>query len=424
MTRRPDDLMTQPGELSAWEAANREFTQAADALELSDEIRAVLFTPFREVRVEIPLRRDDGHWGVYIGYRVQHDNTRGPFKGGLRYHPDVNDDEVRALAAAMTWKTAVVDIPFGGAKGGIAVDPKSLSPNELQQLTRRFADRLDCLIGPFLDIPAPDMGTSAQTMAWIMDQYSERHGLTHAVVTGKPVHLGGSAGREEATGRGVVLVTERMSEDLGLSIQGARVVLQGFGNVGSHAARLFAEAGAKVIAVSDVTGAIACDAGLDVAALREHSRATGSIVGFPGAEALATDRLLEHPCDILVPAAIGHVIHAENANRIQARLVVEAANLPVTPAGDAILHERGVTVIPDILANAGGVTVSYFEWVQNVQSFSWRAERVQEELAAILLRACDSVAETARRHQCPLRTAAYILAVSRVADAARSRWLS
>jgi glutamate dehydrogenase (NAD(P)+) len=410
--------------LSAYETVNFMFDRAADVLQLPDAERIILKRPFRELSVELPIKMDSGEWRVFNGYRVQHDNTRGPCKGGLRYHPSVNPDESRALAAIMTWKTALVDVPFGGAKGGISCEPQRMSSDEKQQLTRAFVRAISDIIGPSRDIPAPDMGSNAQTMAWIMDEYSQMHGYNPAVVTGKPLHLGGSPGREDATGRGVALLTRATCETLGLKIEGARVVLQGFGNVGSHAAQLLHEAGAKIVAVGDASGSISNENGIDIPALSLHHAQHATVHGFSGVEPLKPDTLLETPCDILIPAALGGVIDAEVAARVSTHLVVEAANAPVTAGGAQVLQERGICTLPDLLANSGGVTVSYFEWTQNLTEFRWKKERVQAELEETMLRAYQDMTRVAAHHSIDWRTAAYLLAIDRVAQATRLRWMS
>jgi len=395
--------------------------RAAERLGLDDEMKTLLNMPFREVRVEIPLRMDDGSLRVFVGYRVQHSGVRGPAKGGIRYHPSTDLNEVRALAAAMTWKTALVNIPFGGAKGGINVDPKKLSTSELQRLTRSYIRRIHLLLGPYRDVPAPDVNTNAQVMTWIFDEYSAHHGYTPACVTGKPVELGGSLGREAATGRGVFLLTEALMTDLSMPLAGARVAIQGFGNVGSFAARFFAEAGAKVIGVADVTGAVLNEQGLDLRALLDYSRTTGSVKGFAGARDIANEELLTLDCDVLIPAALECVLHKNNARQVRAKIVSEAANLPTTPEADEILNARGIHVLPDVLTNAGGVTVSYFEWAQNLQQVFWEEDHVNSEMQKILLRAYRQVAEKASLAKISMREAAYTIAVERVARAERLR---
>lgn len=409
-----------PEKINEYENTNRLFDKAADELRLDDEMRRLFKTPFREIQVEVPIRMDDGSLGVFLGYRVQHNGARGPMKGGLRYHPEVDFDEVRSLASLMSWKTALVDIPFGGAKGGIRCDPDTMSPGEVERLTRKFTTRIGLVLGLHRDIPAPDVNTNSQIMAWIMDEYSARYGYTPGIVTGKPVELGGSPGREAATGRGVSIVTVAAAKDFGIDIQGARVAIQGFGNVGSYTARFLDEQGAKIVAVSDASGAFFNGDGLDIAALGEHVQSRKSLQGFD-AEVISNAELLELDCDILIPAALGGVITRENARKVRAGMVVEAANAPITTIGDAILNERNVPVVPDILANAGGVTVSYFEWVQNIQVFKWDEERVNADLKRIMLKAYDDVLEMMRKRQTTMRSAAFMIAIDRVSHAERIR---
>jgi glutamate dehydrogenase (NAD(P)+) len=412
--------------LSPFEQVNYYFDHAANLLDLPSEMRQTLKTPARELKVELPVRLDNGKWDSFVGFRVQHDDTRGPFKGGIRYHPLADEDHVKALASLMTWKTAVVNIPYGGAKGGIQCDPSRLSRAEKERLTREFVDRIDPIIGPNTDIPAPDMNTDSQVMAWFMDQYSKRHGYTPAIVTGKPVGLGGSLGREEATGRGVMITAREAVQADGGELKGKTVVVQGYGNVGCHAAKLLREQGAVIVAVSDVKGGVANTnkKGLDLSKLDEHVAATGSVVGFRGSEALAGDQVLSFECDILVPAAIDGVLDENRSKDVRARWIVEGANAPTTPEGDDILAERGITVVPDILANAGGVTVSYFEWVQNLQKFYWTQERVNSELETTLISAFAAVRQSADRFNTTLRHGAFALAVERVAKMSRLRWMS
>jgi glutamate dehydrogenase (NAD(P)+) len=399
------------------------FDRAARLVGLDPRLERSLLTPFREVKVECPLVRDDGSLATFIGFRVQHDNTRGPMKGGIRYHPEVNLDEVNALAALMTWKTAVVDLPYGGAKGGIAVDPKQLSALELQRLTRVFTQRIHDVIGPYKDVPAPDMGTNAQTMAWIVDEYEKFAGHAPAVVTGKPVELGGSLGRDAATGRGLLFAAECLFEELGKRVSDFTFAIQGFGNVGSWAARLFHEAGGKITAVSDVSGAVRNPAGLDVPKLFEHSLAKKSVLGFPGGENFPADQLLHQPCDVLIPAALGDVLTKTTAEGVKAKFIIEGANHPTDPDADAILAKKGVTVLPDIYANAGGVTVSYFEWVQNVQQFRWDESHVNAELRKRMRAAYADLRAVQKKHACDLRSAAFALAIGRVAKATELRGL-
>jgi glutamate dehydrogenase (NAD(P)+) len=419
----PADAQEAPpaDRMTPFEAVNFQFDCAARRLELPDHLQVSLKTPYRELMVEIPLVDDEGEFRTFHGYRVQHNYARGPMKGGLRYHPDVDLDESRALASLMTWKTAVVDLPYGGAKGGIDVDPRTLRRSELERITRTFTERIQQFIGPNEDIPAPDMNTDGQVMAWIVDEYSKFHGFTPAVVTGKPLEVGGSPGRVSATGRGVAVVTARAAEQLGMALEGATVAVQGYGNVGSWSARLLAELGARVVAVSDVEGGVFAGDGLALDRLDELAHAGESVIGLRGGEQITNEDLLSLDVDILVPAALGGVINRWNARHLGARLVVEGANAPTTPAADAVLEERGIMVIPDILANAGGVTVSYFEWVQNLQQFRWTAERVDRELTTIMETAYDAVSAMASEKRTSLRTAAFMVAIQRVARAVQMR---
>ena len=409
--------MANIADMTPFQAVTRYFDQACDRLGVRDEIRNLICTPDREMRVEIPVRMDDGSLEVFIGYRIQHNGSRGPYKGGVRYHPEADEEEVRALAALMTWKTALVGIPFGGAKGGVQCDPRGLSPTELQALTRRFTRSISHIIGVNQDIPAPDVGTNSQTMAWMMSAYAEEHGYAPGVVTGKPLELGGSAGREQATGRGVSLMIKEVAKDLSIAMDHSKIVIQGFGNVGSWAAHFLGEAGFSVVAVSDVNGGIHSGQGLDLAQLKAHLNETGTVVGFKGAEAITNDELLEMECEFLVPAAMGGAIHRGNASKIRARLVVEGANNPVTPGGEEILNDRGIPCLPDLLVNAGGVTVSYFEWVQNIQRFPWELSRVEKELEGILLKAYREVSALVESEKITYRAAAFSIAVDRVVKA-------
>ncbi len=413
--------MTASGTMTPFEMVNFQFDKAADVLGLTAHDRILLKTPFREIRVELPLVKEDGSLANYIGFRIQHDNSRGPCKGGLRYHPHVDDDEVRALASLMTWKTAVVNIPYGGAKGGINCDPRDLSLLDLEHLTRMFTQRIAKLIGPREDIPAPDVNTNPQVMAWIMDEYSKTHGYSPAVVTGKPILLEGSLGRNEATGRGAIFVLQNLLSDQGKTLPDVRVAVQGFGNVGSHAALFAHEGGAKVVAVSDIEGAIYNPAGFDLPALREHVKQTRTVVGFAGSQPLDGDALLTVDCDVLIPAALGGVLTAANAGRVQAKIVIEGANAPTTPEADEVFAAQGVTVVPDILANAGGVTCSYFEWVQNLQQFRWEEQEVNTRLKKILDQAYQDVKYLANKYNTTLRTAAFALAIGRVHETTRLR---
>jgi len=408
-------------ELTPFEAVTFFFHEVADRIGLDDATREVLAGTYRELRVQLAVRRDDGTVLPVPGYRVQHNGARGPYKGGVRYHPHADLDEVRALASLMTWKTALVDVPFGGAKGGVQVDPTVLSRNEVEQLTRKYMAQVSYVVGVTRDIMAPDVNTNAQTMAWMMDAYGQRAGHTPAIVTGKPIELGGSLGREAATGRGAVMVCDEAVRDAGRAPADLTMAVQGFGNVGSWTARVAAEQGYRVVAVSDVNGGVVARQGLDVAALTRHVAEARTVVGFPGAEPLTNDELLELDVDVLVPAALGGVITKRNADRVRAGIVVEAANAPVTPVADKVLADRGVTVLPDILANAGGVTVSYFEWTQNIQQFSWTEERVNAELASHLVTAYRQVRDRAQADATDLRRAAFAIAVDRVATAAHLR---
>src|SRR5467141_3215039 len=376
-----------------------QFDRAADLINLESYMRRILTSPFREVQVEVPVRMDDGRIEVFTGYRIQHNGARGPCKGGIRFHPSADHDEVLGLATIMTWKTALMDIPFGGAKGGVTVDPKKLSRLELERLTRRFTQRIAIVLGPYRDIPAPDVNTNAQVMAWILDEYSSRQGYTPAVVTGKPVSLGGSRGREKATGRGVMYVMMEYARDFGIPLKGSKVVIQGFGNVGGHLARLLAsEAGARVIATSDVDGGIYNDKGLDVPGLLAHTAQRRPGSEWKGGKRITNDELWAVPCEWLVPAALGGVITREaNAKTIDCKVVVEGANEPTTPTADLILEERGIDVLPDFLANAGGVTVSYYEWAQNLQQYRWTHEQVNRELQATITRAYTAVRDLAKQ---------------------------
>jgi len=408
--------------INPYHMALQQFEAAADKLHLSEDLREVLRQPKRELTVNFPVRLDSGRMKTFTGYRVQHNVNRGPAKGGIRYGPDVTLDEVKALAMWMTWKCAVVGIPYGGAKGGVICDPKHMSPGELERLTRRYASEIAIIIGPHSDIPAPDVNTNAQVMAWIMDTYSMHEGYSvPAVVTGKPLSIGGSEGRNDATATGVLFVTRQAARRLEMPLQGARVSIQGYGNAGSIAARLFHNEGCKVVAVSDTRGGIYHEAGLDPAAVLRHKQEHGSVVSFPHAQQVSVQEVLEVPCEILIPAATEGVITAANADRVQARIVSEAANGPTTPQADTILFDKGVSVIPDILANAGGVTVSYFEWVQDLQSFFWGVEEITQKLEVIMNRAFAAVAEKAEQSHCDLRLAANMLAISRVAEATQIR---
>ncbi len=403
--------------MQAFEATNFYFDQAASLMDLTDNMRTLMITPDRELRVEIVIEMDSGKIGNYIGYRVQHDDARGPFKGGLRYHPHVDQDEARSLASLMTWKTAVVDLPFGGGKGGINCDPNKLSRGELERLTRKFVQKTHDFIGPDKDIPAPDVGTDAQVMAWIMNEYSKFHGFQPACVTGKPVEFHGSAGREAATGFGVAIVARETLARLKQSIKGTSVAIQGYGNVGSNTARSLHDQGARILAVSDAYGAIVNPEGIDIPALDHYVASNRKVVGFKGGDAGTNEQLLTMPVDVLIPAALGGVFDATTAKAVQARVIIEAANGPTWPEADEVFHARKILVIPDILANAGGVIVSYFEWVQNLQHFRWPLEQIQREEETRLVDGFNKVYDLAQRKSVPMRTAAFMLAISRVGRA-------
>jgi glutamate dehydrogenase (NAD(P)+) len=403
------------------EASHRYFHRAADLFDLDPKLRAILLTPNRIIKAELAFEGVDGTIHHHIGYRAQHNNRRGPYKGGLRYHPAMDEDHAVALANLMTWKTAVVDVPFGGAKGGIDCDPSTMDPADVNTMTRLFVGQLKDVIGPTTDIPAPDMNTDASIMAWIMDEYSKFEGFSPAVVTGKPLHLFGSEGREEATGRGVAHVVVAALKEEGREPKGATVAIQGFGNVGSFAARTLAEWGAKIVAVGDHLGGVARADGLDVPALAAWAKEHRTVKGFSDADAIDPVAVLTWECDVLIPAAIEDVLTAENAPEVRASIVAEAANAPTTPEADEILMQRGVTVIPDILANAGGVTVSYFEWAQNVQQYRWELDRVREQLEKRMSRAFSDVQAMAKERKTDMRTAAFALAIQRVGRAAVSR---
>ena len=408
--------------LNPFEIAQKQFDTAAEHLRLEPWLHDVLKAPKRQLIVSVPTKMDDGSIHVFEGYRVQHSMARGPAKGGIRYHPGVTLDEVKALASWMTWKCATVGIPYGGGKGGIICDPKRMSQRELENMTRRYASEISIIIGPERDIPAPDVYTNAQTMAWIMDTYSMTAGETVlGVVTGKPLPIGGSQGRNEATARGCQFVVREACKDKKIPLKGAKVAVQGFGNAGSIAARLLHEDGATIIACSDSHGGIFNAKGLDIAAVEAHKGRTGTLKGYAEADPISNEKLLELECDVLVPAALENQITMENAPRVRAKIVAEAANGPTTPGADDILYKNGVFLIPDILANAGGVTVSYFEWVQSLQSFFWEEQQVNEHLEKIMTRSFHEVFGIAKKYAVHMRTAAYILAVGRVAEATRIR---
>ena len=403
--------------MQAFEATNVYFDQAAKLLDLTGNMRTLMITPDRELRVEVAIEMDNGEIGNFIGYRVQHDNARGPFKGGLRYHPHVDQDEARSLASLMTWKTAVVDIPYGGAKGGMNCDPGKLSRGELERVTRRFVQQIHDFIGPHKDIPAPDMGTDAQVMAWIMNEYAKFHGFQPACVTGKPVEFHGSAGREAATGYGIAICIREMLQRLGRTIRGTTFAIQGYGNVGSFAARFLHEQGGVIVGISDAYGAVLRREGLDLLALDAHVAATRRVSGFAGGKDATNEQLLTLDVDVLIPAALGGVFDKEVAESVRAGLIVEAANGPTWPDADEVFQRRGIPVVPDILANAGGVIVSYFEWVQNLQNFRWPLEQVRKEEEARLVEGFAKVYDLAQKKGVSMRTAAFMLAINRVGRA-------
>ncbi|MGI8440075.1 MAG: Glu/Leu/Phe/Val family dehydrogenase [Thermoleophilaceae bacterium] len=408
-------------ELSSYEIANFHFDAAAERLGLREDFAHVLRSPYREVSVQIPIKREDGRISLYNGFRVQHNGARGPYKGGVRFHPEVDLNEVRALAALMTWKTAIANVPFGGAKGGVNVPAEELEPDERQKVARSYIAKIDKVLGPTRDIPAPDVGTDAQTMAWMMDEYGKLHGHTPACVTGKPIALEGSLGREAATGRGLVFLYEEVAPDLGLGPEDTRLVVQGFGNVGSWAARLMAELGCTLVGASDAYGAVRSDEGIDPVALQRHVGEGGRLGEFDGVEEVKPDELLDIECEVFIPAALGGMIHRGNAERLQCRIVIEGANSPTTPQADDILADKGITVVPDVMANAGGVIVSYLEWVQNLQHFRWDEDDVNDRLGRTMRQAYGDVKAHADDQKLTLRRAAYEVGIERVAEAARTR---
>ncbi|MEO8288568.1 MAG: Glu/Leu/Phe/Val dehydrogenase [Chloroflexota bacterium] len=413
------DIISKP---NPYEVAVQQFMIAADKLHLDEGIKQILSKPKRELTVNFPVRHDDGSYKVYTGYRVQHSLTRGPAKGGIRYHQDVSLDEVRALAMWMTWKCATVGIPYGGGKGGVIVDPKQLSINELERLTRRYAAEIAPIIGPEVDIPAPDVNTNSQTMAWIMDTISMMRGYPiPGLITGKPVAIEGSLGRNEATARGLQYVVREAVKIKGTSLQGARVVVQGYGNAGAITARLLAEDGAVIIGVSDSKSGIYNSKGIDPIGALRHKQEHGTLEGYAGSDTITNAEILELECDILVPAALESVITGRNADRIKAKMIAEAANGPTGPEADRVLYEKGIMVLPDILANAGGVTVSYFEWAQNIQGYYWAEDEVNDKLERVMKRSFRDVYETATNNKVDLRTGAYMLAISRVAEVTKLR---
>lgn len=414
--------MMSQDRVNPYQAALEQFNACAEYLGLQENIRRRIAAIDRELTVNFPVKMDDGSLQIFMGYRVQHDRARGPAKGGIRYHPEVDLDHVRALAMLMTWKCAVVDIPYGGAKGGVCCNTKEMSEGEIERLTRRYASEISILIGPESDIPAPDMYTDAQVMAWIMDTYSMNKGYSvPGVVTGKPLSIGGSLGRNEATGRGCVFNTQFLTKEMGISLEGSHIAIQGFGQVGSVAARLFHELGARIVAVSDTSGGVYHSEGLNIAALLRYKKEEGKVSGFPEAEAIESDEVLEIPSDIFLPAALGHQITSKNAQKVKARFIIEGANGPTEPEAEKILLEAGKVILPDILANAGGVVVSYFEWVQNRQKLFWDEDTVNGHLHRILQKAFNKVYGIAKQKNLNFRKAAYVLAIERVAEATRFR---
>jgi glutamate dehydrogenase (NAD(P)+) len=416
-----DGRPAERARIGDFEIVKHYFDGACDRLGVPDDVRGVLRTSYRETSVQIPVRRQDGKLHVYTGYRVQHNGARGPYKGGLRYHPDVDIDEIRALAMLMTWKTAIVGIPYGGAKGGIDCPGNQLSPKELQAVTRSFMDKIEKVLGPNRDIMAPDVNTSAQVMAWLMDEYGKLNGHTPAIVTGKPIPLEGSYGRESATGRGLVYMFREAAPRVGLTPSETTLVVQGFGNVGSWAARILGQLGVRMVGVSNADGAIRSDAGIDPAELSEFVTGGGKITEFEGAEAISPDELFAIPCDVLLPAALGGMIHEDNADAIDCRVLLEGANSPTTPAADEILNGKGVYVVPDVMANAGGVVVSYFEWVQNMQHFRWEEREINDKLGNIMRRAFREVDAVAKEKAISLRHASYEVGIRRVIETAQLR---
>jgi glutamate dehydrogenase (NAD(P)+) len=411
----------QRAEVSNYDIVTHYFDAAADRLGVQDDLRAVLSSAYREVQVQIPVRLTDGQIHVFSGYRVQHNGARGPYKGGVRYHPEVDLDEVRALASLMTWKTAIAGIPFGGAKGGVNCPAGELERSEVEKITRSFMDKIEKVLGPTRDIPAPDVNTNAQVMAWMMDEYGKLHGHSPAIVTGKPIALEGSYGREAATGRGLVFCYREAAPQLGLTPSETRFVIQGYGNVGSHAARIMQQLGCRMVGASDADGAIRSDAGIDANALAAHVDTGGRLPDFPGAEPISPEDLLGIACEVFIPAALGGMIHAANADDLDCKVVIEGANSPTTPTADQILSDKGVFIVPDVMANAGGVVVSYFEWVQNLQHFRWDEREVNDRLGTIMRRAYRECLARSREDEVPLRVACFELGIERVLEAAQLR---
>lgn len=411
----------QHAEVSNLDIVRHYFDAAVERMGLPDDLRPVFWSPYREVTVQIPVKLTDGKVHVFSGYRIQHNGARGPYKGGVRFHPEVDIDEVRALASLMTWKTAVAGVPFGGAKGGVNCPAADLEQSELQAITRSFMDKIQKVLGPTRDIPAPDVNTNAQTMAWMMDEYGKLHGHTPSIVTGKPIELEGSYGREAATGRGCVFMFREAAPQIGLNPAETSFVVQGFGNVGSWAARIMQQLGCTMVGASDVSGAIRSEEGIDAEKLAEFVKGGGTLTEFEGTEKIPAEDLFAIECDVLIPAALGGTIHEGNADKINCKMVIEGANSPTTPAADQILHDKGVHVIPDVMANAGGVVCSYFEWVQNLQHFRWTEREVNDKLGTIMRRAYREVSGRSKEEKLSLRHAAYLIGIERVVEASRTR---
>ena len=416
------DPRSARAKVSDLEVVEHYFNWAWDALEFPDDIREVFWMPYREVTVQIPIKCADGKTHVYKGYRIQHNAARGPYKGGIRFHPEVDIDEVRALASMMTWKTAIAGVPFGGAKGGVDAPADEMAPEDVQKVARSFMDKIDKILGPTRDIPAPDVNTNAQVMAWMMDEYGKLHGHTPAIVTGKPIALEGSLGREAATGRGCVYMFREAAMGLNLVPRETSFVVQGYGNVGSHIARIMQSLGATMVGVSDAFGALRNDAGIDAEQLEKHMhRDGGKLAEFPGGEQITAGDLYEIPCDVFFPAALGGMIHEDNAGLMQCKMIVEGANNPTSFTADEMLREKGVFIVPDLMANAGGVVASYFEWVQNLQHFRWDEREVNDKLGAVMRRAYRDVARRAEEEDLDLRRAAFKIGIERVVEASRTR---
>jgi glutamate dehydrogenase (NAD(P)+) len=411
----------QRAEVSNLEIVRHYFDKAVDRMGLADDIRTVFWSSYREVTVQIPVKLSDGKTHVFSGYRIQHNGARGPYKGGIRFHPEVDIDEVRALASLMTWKTAVANVPFGGAKGGVNCPAKELERREVQAIARSFLDKIEKVLGPTRDIPAPDVNTDAQVMAWMMDEYGKLHGHTPAICTGKPIALEGSYGREAATGRGCVYMYREAAPQIGITPADTTFAVQGYGNVGSWAARILQQLGATMVGASDAYGAIRNDDGIDAEELAEFVGSGGRVPDFEGAEEIPPDELLAIDCDVLIPAALGGMIHEHNADSIRCKMLIEGANSPTTPAADRILHDNGVMVVPDVMANAGGVVASYFEWVQNLQHFRWSEREVNDKLGGIMRKAYRDVNGRAKEEKISLREAAYLVGIERVVEASRTR---